>query len=155
MPATCARSETKGKQGMAPALNPVIASAAWRFTFTQMNLRSPVNPRARSAHKRFQRWGALQDTGTIEVTLIHRKRSSFPQGKAGKRECRISSLFEGQMLRFYTRLCRALPEHSISPQAANTNMRLLVTSLARRAHTRFQRWGASQDAGTIRRIKRG
>ncbi|MEN6579248.1 MAG: hypothetical protein ABFD05_01305 [Anaerolineaceae bacterium] len=51
---------------------------------------------------------------------------------------------------FNTRLCRVLPEHSLSPQASNPNLRPPFASRARCAHTRFKRWGASQDTGTIK-----
>ena len=36
-----------------------------------------VSIRARLAHTRFQRQGASQDAGTLEPSLIHRKRSPF------------------------------------------------------------------------------
>ena len=47
------------------ALNPSSrASVAWRSAFYRITWRPQVRSRARSAHTRFQRWGASQETGT-------------------------------------------------------------------------------------------
>ena len=68
----------------------------------------------------------------------------------GELDCFVAALLAKTGALGNTRLCRALTEHSLSPQASITNRSPSVTSRARRAHTRFKRWGASQDAGTTR-----
>jgi len=50
-----------------------------------------------------------------------------------------SNAFHGRETMREEGLCRALPEHSPSPQASNPNLRPPFTSRARRAHA-FLRW---------------